>query len=69
MDQHRNVWPGEKEGLSYVGNAITDIQIMSFEFINNYGLSWNYCSAGAADMAALADLHSEANHLLIKHYY
>ena len=44
-----------KEGLSYVGNTITDIQIMSFEFINNYGLSWNYCSAGAADMAALAD--------------
>mmetsp|Transcript_41398 Transcript_41398/g.66586 ORF Transcript_41398/g.66586 Transcript_41398/m.66586 type:complete len:1075 (-) Transcript_41398:25-3249(-) len=44
-----------KAGLSYLGNAITDIQIMSFELINRYDLSWNYCSAGAADMAALAD--------------
>ena len=46
-------WRGNK--LLYVGNIINDIQILSFELINNYGLSWNYCSAGAADMAALAD--------------
>jgi len=44
-----------RQGLNYVGNPITDIQIASFELINRYGLSWNYCSAGAADMGALAD--------------
>jgi len=44
-----------ENGLSYAGNAIVDIQILSFEMINRYGLSWNYCSSGAADMAALTD--------------
>jgi len=44
-----------EQTLSYVGNTIVDIQILSFELINNYGLSWNYCAAGAADMAALSD--------------
>merc|ERR1719384_279552 len=44
-----------EQQLSYVGNTVVDIQILSFELINRYGLSWNYCAAGAADMAALAD--------------
>lgn len=44
-----------ESGLDYTGNTITDIQLLSFELINNYQLSWNYCSSGAADLAALVD--------------
>eukprot|EP00488_Nonionellina_sp_1-RS-2012_P003896 TRINITY_DN8543_c0_g1_i1.p1 TRINITY_DN8543_c0_g1~~TRINITY_DN8543_c0_g1_i1.p1 ORF type:complete len:228 (+),score=47.23 TRINITY_DN8543_c0_g1_i1:165-848(+) len=36
-------------------NIISDIQLLSFELINKYGLSWNYCSSGAADLASLVD--------------
>eukprot|EP01084_Bolivina_argentea_P113698 202607_1 len=43
------------EPLQYIGNIVNDVQILSYELINNYGLSWNYCSAGAADMGALVD--------------
>jgi len=41
------------EDLQYVGNLVTDIQLLSFELINKHDLSWNYCPGGAADMAAL----------------
>ena len=41
------------ESLHYVGNKITDIQLFAFKLIQNYGLSWDYCSGGASDMSAL----------------
>jgi len=45
----------QQEGVEYVGNIVTDIQLLSFELINNYGMSWNYCAAGAADLTALTN--------------
>merc|ERR1712190_406314 len=44
-----------ESGLDYMGNTITDIQLLSFELINAHQLSWNYCSSGAADLASLVD--------------
>ena len=52
---HLRIQEFREEGLIYHGNKIVDIQLLSFELINKYGLSWNYCSSGAADMAALVD--------------
>lgn len=43
------------EGLEYVGNLISDIQLLSFELINKHELSWNYCAGGAADLASLTE--------------
>lgn len=43
-----------RDGLQYKGNKIVDIQIFAFKLIQDYGLSWDYCSGGAADMNALS---------------
>ena len=38
--------------MHYVGNKITDFQLSAFKLIQDYDLSWDYCSR-ASDMNAL----------------